>query len=299
MPSKPSSSKSPKREGSNPPPGFPRQYRCGKLRLPFNRPLIMGVINITPDSFSDGGLYSNTADAMAQADRLVADGADILDIGGESTRPGAPPVSAPEEISRVIPVIRGIVSRHPKVPVSVDTSKPEVAREAVEAGAVIINDVTGVSSPQMARIAAQYNLPVVVMHMKGSPRDMAKKARYADLMGELKSYFTGRITSLGRAGVSKIIIDPGLGFAKTAKHNIEILNRLDELVELGYPVLVGASRKSFLGKILGAPPQERDAGTAAVTALAVMKGAAIIRAHNVVMNRHAAIVAASIRDRKV
>lgn len=277
----------------------PREYRHGGLRLNFSRPLIMGVLNVTPDSFSDGGNSLSPRSAAALAERLIARGADIVDVGGESTRPGSAPVPVETELQRVIPVIESLTRRHPRVPVSVDTSKPEVAEAALAAGAAIINDVTGLAHPEMVELAARTQAPVIVMHMKGAPRDMAKRARYGDVVAEVTAWLAGRAGELESRGVEKIILDPGLGFAKTASHNLALLNGLEKIVALGYPVLIGASRKSFIGKILDKPVEEREVGTLAVTAIAVMKGAAIIRVHEPAGNIQTARMAFSIKKGRI
>lgn len=269
------------------------------MRLNFFRPLIMGVINVTPDSFSGGAKRVSTRSAIAQAERLIAEGADIIDVGGESTRPGAAPVSVKNEMARVIPVIESLTSLHPRIPVSIDTSKPEVAQAALTAGAVIINDITGLSHPAMVGLAVRTQAHVVIMHMKGTPQDMAKKARYGDVVAEVTAWLARRASELEGRGVTKIILDPGIGFAKTASHNLAILNRLETIVELGYPLLIGASRKSFIGKALDKPVEERETGTLAVTAIAVMKGASIIRVHDVAGNIQAAKMAHCVRKGKV
>lgn len=269
------------------------------MRLHFSRPLIMGVVNVTPDSFSGGARRVSSRAAIAQAGRLIAEGADIIDVGGESTRPGAPPVPLKTELARVIPVIESLARLHPRTPVSIDTSKPEVAQAALTAGAVIINDVTGLSHPAMVELAARSQAPVVIMHMKGKPGDMAKKARYGDVVEEVAAWLARRAVELESRGVKNIILDPGLGFAKTASHNLALLNRLEKIVEFGYPVLIGASRKSFIGKILDKPVEEREAGTLAVTAIAVMKGASIIRVHEVAGNIQAARIAYCVRQGRV
>ena len=269
------------------------------MKLNFSRPLIMGVINVTPDSFSGGGKPVSTRSSVALAKKLIAEGADIIDIGGESTRPGAAPVSVKDELARVIPVIESLTRLHPRIPVSVDTSKPEVAQAALSAGAVIINDVTGLSHPAMVELAVRTQAHVVIMHMKGVPGNMAKKARYGDVVAEVTTWLANRANELESHGVKKIILDPGIGFAKTASHNLSILDRLDTIVALGYPVLIGASRKSFIGKILDKPVEEREVGTQAVTAIAVMKGASIIRVHDVAGNIQAAKIAYCVRKGKV
>lgn len=259
----------------------------------------MGVINVTPDSFSGGGRSVSSRSAIAQAQRLIAEGADIIDVGGESTRPGASPVPVKDELARVIPVIKSLARLHPRIPISIDTSKPEVAKAALTAGAVIINDITGLSHPAMVELAASTQAHVVIMHMKGTPGNMAKKARYSDVVAEVKSWLANRAEELEICGVKNIILDPGIGFAKTASHNLAILNGLEKIVELGYPVLIGASRKSFIGKILDKPVEERETGTLAVTAIAVMKGASIIRVHDVAGNIQAVKMAYCVRKGKI
>jgi len=272
-----------------------REYRCGGARLSFSLPLIMGVVNVTPDSFSGGGRRVSPRSSIALAEKLISEGADIIDVGGESTRPGSAPVPLKTELARVIPVIESLTRLHPRVPVSIDTSKPEVAQAALTAGASIINDVTGLSHPAMVELAGRTQAPVVIMHMKGKPGDMAKKARYGDVVTEVTAWLARRAVELESRGVKNIILDPGLGFAKTASHNLALLNGLEKIVELGYPVLIGASRKSFIGKILDKPVEEREVGTLAVTAIAVMKGASIIRVHEVAGNIQAARMAYFMR----
>lgn len=276
-----------------------RAYRCRVGRLGFSRPLIMGVVNVTPDSFSGGGRRVSARSAVAQAERLIAGGADIVDVGGESTRPGAAPVTLKTELARVIPVIESLMRLHPRLPISIDTSKPEVAQAALGVGASIINDVTGLSRPAMMELAARTQAPAVIMHMKGSPGDMAKKARYGDVVKEVTEWLGRRAVELEGQGVKNIILDPGLGFAKTASHNLALLNGLDKIVELGYPVLIGASRKSFIGKILGKQVDDREIGTLAVTAIAVVKGASIIRVHEADWNIQAATMAHCVRQGSV
>jgi len=254
----------------------------------------MGILNVTPDSFSDGGRYLGAKDAVARADDLAEQGADIIDIGGESTRPGAAPVDADEEIRRVVPVIREIVRRRPKVPVSIDSCKASVADAAMGEGAAMINDISGLRDPAMLDVAARWNAPVVIMHMKGTPQTMQKRPVYRDVVGDIVAFFKERIHLCEKSGIEKIILDPGIGFGKTARHNLEILNRLDEITRLGYPVMVGASRKSFLGKTLGLPVEEREEGTLAAHTIAVMKGAAIIRAHDARKNLRAVRLAESV-----
>ncbi|NLI30157.1 MAG: dihydropteroate synthase [Nitrospiraceae bacterium] len=244
----------------------------------------MGVINVTPDSFSDGGRYREPASAVDHALHLVAEGADILDIGGESTRPGAEPVSAEEELLRTIPVIEQL-ARTVSVPISIDTCKAEVARRALEAGASIINDISGFRfDPDMPAVAARYQAGVCLMHIRGTPRDMQINPVYEAMIPEIMDYLRESIALARAAGVadSHIMLDPGIGFGKTFEQNLMILNRLDEFTELGYPLLVGVSRKAFLGRILGnAPVTERLEATAAAVAIAAYNGAHVVRVHDV------------------
>ncbi|MGK7345600.1 MAG: dihydropteroate synthase [Candidatus Nitrospinota bacterium M3_3B_026] len=281
-----------------PAPSRPREYRYKGLRLPFNRPLVMGIVNVTPDSFSDGGLFMEPDAAARLAEKFAEDGADILDIGGESTRPGAEPVSADDEKKRVIPVIRRIVRRLPKIPVSIDSLKPEVVREALAEGAAMINDVGGLRDPGMMELAAESGAPVVITHMKGTPRTMQRRPAYRDVVETILSFFKERTKACRKAGVEKIILDPGIGFGKTARHNLQIINRLDRITRLGYPVMVGASRKSFIGKTLGLPVDEREEATIAVNVLAVAKGASIVRVHGVKANARAVRMAWSVLKEK-
>jgi len=245
---------------------------------------VMGILNVTPDSFSDGSLFFDQEIAVRHALQMVEDGADIIDIGGESTRPGADTVTEEEELRRVIPVIEAIAGKV-RVPLSIDTYKATVARKAVEAGASIINDISGLRfDPEMASVAAGAGIPVILMHIKGTPRDMQKNPVYTDLIGDILDYLEGSIQIAEAAGVSrtKIIIDPGIGFGKTFDHNLQIIKRLGEFSSLGFPVLMGVSRKAFIGKILGgAGPDERLEGTAAAVAISIMNGADIVRVHDV------------------
>lgn len=259
--------------------------RCRGIDLPIGgRTLVMGIVNVTADSFSGDGLGTDVAAAVAQAERMVAAGADLLDVGGESTRPGADEVPQAEELRRVVPAVEQIV-RTVAVPISVDTSKPAVARAALEAGAHVVNDVTGLQGdPGMAAIAAQFQAPVVAMHMRGRPRTMQVNPTYDDLIGEIAAYLARSVEIALRAGLprSQVVVDPGIGFGKTLQHNVEIIRRLRELRALGQTVLVGTSRKAFIGQILGgAPPSERVEGTGATVALAIANGADVVRVHDV------------------
>ena len=246
---------------------------------------IMAVVNLTPDSFSGDGLLAKGASiqqAIDYAQELVAQGANIIDIGGESSRPGAKPVSKKEEIKRTIPVIKKL-SKRIKVPISVDTYKPEVARQALDSGASIVNDITGLRNPRMIEVIAKSKARVIIMHMKGTPRNMQKNPQYESLMDEIIEYLAAAIKRAQDSGIDKkrIIVDPGIGFGKTVEHNLEILRNLKELKILSCPILVGPSRKSFIGKILELPPQERLSGTLASLVVAVMNGANIVRVHDV------------------
>jgi len=262
-----------------------REWRCGKRTLALGeKTLIMGILNATPDSFSGDGFATDVEAGRQRARQMVADGADILDIGGESTRPGAAPVAAEEELRRVMPLIERIASEL-DVAISIDTTKAAVAKEALARGACIVNDVTGLhADAEMAQVAAQAGAGVVIMHLQGAPRDMQKDPHYTDLMGEITAYLEEGANTAMTAGISKeqIVIDPGIGFGKTLEHNLEILRRLEELRTLGYPILVGTSRKSSIGKLLGgAEAQDRIEGTAATVALAIAAGAEIVRVHDV------------------
>ncbi|MBS3975604.1 MAG: dihydropteroate synthase [Syntrophomonadaceae bacterium] len=261
----------------------------------------MGILNITSDSFSDGGLYLGLDRAVARAKEMVAEGADIIDIGGESTRPYADPVPLAEEIARVIPVLERLVTEV-NVPISVDTYKSEVARQALKRKATIINDISGLrADPQMAEVVAEFGCPVVVMHIKGTPKNMQENPVYDDVVGEVMAYLQGSIEMALQAGVQKekVIVDPGIGFGKTASHSLEILHRLAEFKALGQPILTGTSRKSFIGKVLDLPPAERLEGTAATVALSIAGGADLVRVHDVkAMKRVVRMTDAIVRWRK-
>jgi dihydropteroate synthase len=261
----------------------------GKTRLKIGHPaLIMGVVNLTPDSFSGDGLYQSRStrlhphEVLEHVEKMVKDGADIIDLGGESSRPGAGRVSVKEELTRTIPVIK-LLSKKIRVPISIDTYKPEVAEQALDNGAVIINDITGLRNARMARIIAKYNAACVIMHMKGRPATMQRNPVYKSLIEEIIAFLSASLKHAVDAGVTekKIIIDPGIGFGKTLEQNLEILKRLKEFKILGRPIIVGTSRKSFIGKILNVAPLERIFGTVASNVLAVQNGANIVRAHDI------------------
>lgn len=263
---------------------------CGKFRLALDRPLIMGVINVTPDSFFDGGLYLSTAAAVAHARQLIDEGADLLDIGGESTRPGAAPVTLDEERRRVLPVLEALADAG--VPLSVDTQKPGLMREAAAAGAAMINDVNGFEAAGALPAVAAGHCAICIMHKQGNPQTMQQSPQYADVVMEIRDYLRQRITAAEQAGIahSRIVVDPGFGFGKTLDHNLELLRRLDEIAALAVPVLAGLSRKSMIGKITGRDAGDRLAGSVAAALFAVQRGAAIVRVHDVAATRDALAV---------
>jgi dihydropteroate synthase len=256
---------------------------------------LMGVVNVTPDSFSDGGLYLDPEAAIAHGRELAAAGADILDVGGESTRPGADPVDAAEELRRVVPVIQGLADAGCEI--SVDTAKAGVAAAALDAGATIVNDVTALrGDPGMAPLCAERGAIVVLMHMLGEPRTMQEDPRYDDVVADVKAFLTERLEAAVAAGIdeNRVWLDPGIGFGKTGAHNMELLRRLGELRELGRPLVVGTSRKSFIGKVDGSPADQRLGGTIASSVLAAAEGADVLRVHDVAEMRQALAVATAI-----
>jgi dihydropteroate synthase len=250
--------------------------------LDLTHPVVMGVLNVTPDSFSDGGRFLEPAKAVEQALRMVEEGAGIIDVGGESTRPGAPPVRVGDEIARVIPVIAALRAAS-TVPISVDTSKPEVMRAAVTAGANLINDVRALREPGALEAAAGLGVAVCLMHMQGEPRSMQDNPQYADVVAEVRDFLAGRVLAAEAAGIprDRLLIDPGFGFGKTVEHNLELLHRLPALRALNRPILVGLSRKSLIGKLLGLPVERRLHASVALALLAVQNGASVVRAHDV------------------
>lgn len=257
---------------------------------------IMGVLNVTPDSFSDGGEFFDIKKAVKRGIEIEGEGADIIDIGGESTRPYSNCVSALEQIKRVAPVIT-VLKKKIKIPISIDTSNSRVAEEAVKAGAKIINDITGLGNDKdIARVAAKYKTGLCIMHIKGSPQNMQDKASYKNLMQEICAWLNEGVRIAMRAGVSekRIIIDPGIGFAKTTRHNLQILNNLYLLNDVGRPILIGPSRKSFIGKILNKPVNERLIGTIAASVIAIANGAHIVRVHDIKEIKQAAMLADAI-----
>lgn len=258
------------------------KFVCGKFQLDLTRPQVMGIVNVTPDSFSDGGKYCSTASAVEHGLQLIAEGADILDIGGESTRPGASPVSLDEELSRVIPVIEAL-SAVSSVPLSIDTYKPEVMRAAILAGADIVNDICALREDGALEVVARSNAGVCLMHMQGVPQTMQINPTYHDVVAEVKQFLTDRVDACLAGGILKerILLDPGFGFGKTTAHNIALIQHLDRLAELGFPLLVGLSRKSVLGKIAGGDELQRLHAGLAASVVSVMKGAKIVRVHDV------------------
>ena len=264
-------------------------YRFGRRTYDLSaRTYVMGILNVTPDSFSDGGLYVDPARAVDHALKMVEDGADFIDVGGESTRPrgkayghGAEPVAPKEELQRVIPVIRRLAAES-DVPISIDTYKAAVAREACSAGASIVNDISAFhSDPAMPEAAASAGATAILMHMRGTPRTMQADPSYADLFGEISTYLAEALRVGKEAGVSQMIIDPGIGFGKTLDHNLRLLKGIAEFHSLGYPLLVGPSRKSFIGAVLGLPVEQRLEGTLAAVVAAAMAGANVVRVHDV------------------
>ena len=271
-----------------------RSWRCGRFRLELARPLVMGVVNVTPDSFSDGGRFLDPEAAIDHARRLIGEGADIVDVGGESTRPGARPVDAAEELQRVLPVIRAL--RDESVPVAVDTLKPEVMRAAIAEGASIVNDVYALRVPGALDAVSASDAGICLMHMQGEPRTMQAAPHYEDVVREVKAFLRERMAAAASAGIAgeRVAVERRLGFGKTLRPNLELLRRLPELVALGAPVLVGLSRKSTLGAITGRPASERLAASLAAALLAVLRGATIVRVHDVAATRDALAVLAAV-----
>ena len=253
--------------------------RCGRFELALDRPLIMGVVNVTPDSFSDGGRFEDAEAALAHAWSLLENGADILDVGGESSRPGAAPVSEAEELRRILPVVRQLR----EAPVSVDTRNPAVMRAALDAGASMINDIQALQAPGAIEAVAKSKCAVCLMHMKGQPATMQQDPHYDDVIAEVRLFLEQRVQACERAGIGRerIVVDPGFGFGKTVRHNLQILKNLPQFTALGLPVLAGWSRKSTLGKLTGRPADERLAPSLAAALLALQGGATILRVHDV------------------
>jgi dihydropteroate synthase len=268
---------------------------CGGRLLDLTRPRVMGVLNITPDSFSDGGAFVSPQAAIGHAFAMVEAGADLIDVGGESTRPGAAAVSIGDELARVIPVIEALRGQVP-VPISIDTSKPEVMRGAIAAGAGMINDVNALRTPGSLEVAAELGVPVCLMHMQGEPRTMQQAPSYADVVAEVRGFLAARIHACEGAGIARerLLVDPGFGFGKLLEHNLRLLAALDDIVSLGVPVLVGLSRKSMLGALTGRPVEARLAASVAAAVLAAERGARILRVHDVAETRDALAVCEAV-----
>jgi dihydropteroate synthase len=272
------------------------QLRCADRRLDLSTPAVMGVLNVTPDSFSDGGRYTTLDAARAHAQKMVEQGARIIDVGGESTRPGATPVSPDEEIARVVPVIEALHIELDAL-ISIDTRHADVARAALAAGAHIVNDVAALTSPEMLETVTRSDAGVCLMHMQGEPSTMQAQPRYEDVVHEVKAFLAARVRACEAVGISRdrIVIDPGIGFGKTLQHNLQLLARLVELRELDVPLLIGVSRKSMFKALLGREIDGRLPGAVAMTCAAVLAGAAIIRAHDVAATVDAVKVAVALR----
>lgn len=254
---------------------------CGQFRLDLSRPLVMGIVNVTPDSFSDGGQHLQREAALAHARQLIAEGADIIDIGGESTRPGAQPVGLQEELDRVLPIIEGL--RGAPVPVSIDTCKPQVMQAAIPAGVQMVNDINALQDAAAMQAVAASDVAVCLMHKQGDPQTMQTQPQYSDVVAEVEEFLRGRIAAAEAAGIGRerIVIDPGFGFGKTLEHNLDLLRQLDRLRELGAPLLAGLSRKAMLGALTGQNVEHRVSASVAAALIAVQRGAAIVRVHDV------------------
>lgn len=273
-------------------------WLCAGLRLETRpRPLVMGILNVTPDSFSDGGRFAAPDSALDAARQMLAAGADIIDVGGESSRPGAQPVPEAEELRRVVPVLERLIPAC-SVPVSIDTCKPAVARRALRLGARIVNDVGAASDPDMIRLLSESDCGYVLMHRQGTPATMQAEPSYRDVVAEVHDFLSQRLEHLSRAGVTpeRIAIDPGFGFGKSWEHNRQLLLHLEGLARIGRPLLVGVSRKSFVGQITGEPPAQRGAGSLAIETIALWLGACIIRTHDVAAARRAAAAVCALRS---
>jgi dihydropteroate synthase len=271
-----------------------RSLRCGRFRLALDRPLVAGVVNVTPDSFSDGGHYLEPSAAIAHAQRLADEGADLIDLGAESSRPGAESVSAEQELSRLMPVLDGL--RACPIPISIDTTKPEVMRAVIGAGAAMINDIGALRSPGALETVATTDAAVCLMHMQGEPRTMQLEPHYGDVVAEVRAFLAERVAAAEARGIARerIVIDPGFGFGKTIGHNFEMLRDLHRFAEIGVPVMAGWSRKSTLGAVTGREAGERLAASIAAALLAVQHGATIVRVHDVAATRDALAVLAAM-----
>lgn len=259
-----------------------KKYQIGNKVISFDKPYLMGILNVTPDSFSDGGKFNNLDDAVTHAIEMINDGADIIDIGGESTRPGSEPVSAEEEIKRVIPVIKEILNKKPEAILSIDTYKSKVAAKALEAGVKIVNDISAFTfDTEIADVCRHFGATAILMHIKGTPKTMQNNIEYNEIISDIYDFLKLQTDYALGKGIQNIIIDPGIGFGKTVKDNFKIVKRLKDFKSLGYPILIGVSRKSFIGKTLNLEVEERDLPTAAIEAVSILNSARIIRTHNV------------------
>jgi dihydropteroate synthase len=275
-------------------------YRFGSVEYDLaSRTHIMGILNVTPDSFSDGGKYLDLEQAVVQGLKLAEDGADFIDVGGESTRPGSEPVSVEEEIRRVVPVIKAL-SKKVNIPISIDTYKSDAANAALQAGAAIVNDISAMTfDAKMASVVVKYRASIVLMHMKGAPKTMQENPTYENVTTEVKQFLSERLFAAKEAGIEQMIVDPGIGFGKKFEHNIQLLRELKSFTSLGYPLLVGPSRKAFLGAILHLPANERIEGTAAVVTNAILNGANIIRVHDVKEMKRVAMVTDALKSENI
>jgi len=266
-------------------------------RLAHRAPLVCGIVNVTPDSFSDGGRYFNPAAAIDHGHALIAQGAELLDVGGESTRPGARPPSVADEIARVVPVIEAL-ARSTSIPISVDTSRPEVMREAVAAGACLINDVRALRYPGALAAAAELDVPVCLVHMRGEPHTMQQSPQYVDVLIEVRAFLLHRVEACAQAGIPRehIVLDPGFGFGKTLQHNLDLLAQLHHIADIGLPVMAGLSRKGMLGAITGREVQHRQVASAAAALIATQKGASLLRVHDVAGTVDALAVLNAVRS---
>lgn len=257
-------------------------YKIGNKNFNFNNSFVMGILNVTPDSFSDGGQFTDEEQSLDYALQMIEYGADIIDVGGESTRPGSESVSVEEELNRVVPIISRIHKVNPEAIISIDTTKPEVASEALNNGATIVNDISGGTfSPEIFDIVKKNDATIVIMHMKGKPKTMQENPRYKDVVAEVYDYLSEQTEIAAKKGINKIFIDPGIGFGKSIADNLSLIERLEDFRSLGYPILIGLSRKSFIGNILNLPVKNRDNATNALNSIALCNGAKVIRTHNV------------------
>jgi dihydropteroate synthase len=257
-------------------------YEIGKRKFDFKYAYTMGIINVTPDSFSDGGQFIDKDKAVSHALEMIEDGVDIIDVGGESTRPGSEPVSESDELNRVIPVIEEILKKKPDAVLSIDTTKTRVAEEALKSGALIVNDISGGTfEPEIFNVVKEFNAAMILMHIKGKPKTMQSSPVYSDVVSEVYGYLAKQTQIASSKGIDKIIVDPGIGFGKRTEDNLTIIERLEDFKSLGFPIMIGLSRKSFIGNILNLPVEDRDEATNALNLFAINKGARIIRTHNV------------------